>query len=115
MGVSKYNKEGNSKRFVVDNSEFPYIKLKELVEGRQYPVLGYFVTKDNGYGEGAVIIIADYNVNIPPRYVKTFKEWQTDPEIDHLINEGKVAFYYSRGWSEKYRVETLNITWVDVN
>lgn len=112
MGVSKYNR---GRKFMVDNSEFPYIKLKELVEGRQYPVFGYFVTKDNnGYGEGAVLITADYNVNIPTRYISVFREWDNDPEITELINAGKVAFKYEKGYSEKYRTDTWNITWIDV-
>lgn len=111
MGVSKYNV---GRKFAVDNSDFPYIKLRELVEGRVYPVFGYYISKDKGYGEGAVLITADYNVNIPPRYIKTFREWDFDPEIINLINDGKVGFSYTKGYSEKYHVDTYNITWHDV-
>lgn len=112
MSISNFN-ETAGRRFVVDNSEFPYIHLRELVPGKEYPLFGCYVTKDNGYGEGAVLITADYNVNIPGRYVSKVRAFLSDPEIIAQINDGKAYFKYETGFSTKYKKETYNITWID--
>lgn len=111
MSISNYNSKG--KQFVVDNSDFPFIKLRDLVPGREYPLFGCFVTKDNGYGEGAVLITADNNVNIPNRYVDKIRSFQNDPDVIDQINEGKAAFKYEVGRSEKYNRDVYLITWID--
>lgn len=111
MSIGNYNKQG--KVFTVDNSEFPFVKLRELVAGREYPLFGCFVTKDNGYGEGAVLITADYNVNVPARYVDDIRNFQNDPEVIDQINAGNAAFKYEIGFSEKYKRDMFMITWID--
>lgn len=112
MSISNYNSKG--KQFIVDNSEFPFVKLRDLVPGREYPLFGCFVTPDkNGYGEGAVLITADHNVNIPGRYVAKIREFLADPEVIDQINDGKAAFSYEIVYSEKYKRDAYRITWID--
>lgn len=112
MSIGDYNSKG--KQFTVDNSEFPFVKLRELVPGREYPLFGCFVTPDkNGYGEGAVLITADLNVNIPGRYCAKIREFLSDPEVVEQINDGKAAFSYEKVFSEKYKRDAFRITWID--
>lgn len=108
MGLSNHN--SNSVRWVVDNSEFSYIKIKELVEKRRYPLFGFFISKDNGYGEGAVLITADYNVNIPARYVEVLRDMLQDPEAIEEINDGRGWFSYEIFKSEKYNRDGYRLT-----
>jgi hypothetical protein len=112
MGISNLNHEGG-KLFRVDNSEFSYIHIKELVPGREYPLFGCFVSKDNGYGEGAVLITAEYNVNVPARYIQEIRQILAAPEMIRQINDGKAAFKYTVGFSEKYKKDMYLITWID--
>lgn len=102
MGISKFNSR-KGKIWNVDNSEFSYIKLRDLVEGKKYPFLGCFISSDNGYGEGAVLITADYNVNVPSRYVPVFRAMMDDNETIEQANNGEAYFYYVTFYSEKYK------------
>lgn len=112
MSIGNYNKQGRV--FTVDNSEFQFVKLRDLVPGREYPLFGCFVTPDkNGYGEGAVLITAEYNVNVPSRYVSEIREFLADPEVIRQINDGKAAFSYEVGHSDKYKRDMYLITWID--
>ena len=101
MSITNYN-SGDFNKWAVDNKDFPYIKLNELVPGRDYPFLGCFVSPDNGYGEGAVLITADFNVNCPGRYVDQFKKMQHDKEVEAEANSGRAFFRYTVFKSEKY-------------
>lgn len=112
MGISSLNREGG-KLFTVDNSEFSYIHIKDLVEGKAYPLFGCFVSKDNGFGEGAVLITAEYNVNVPSRYVQEIREICSRPDWVKQINDGKAAFKYTIGYSEKYKKDMYLLTWID--
>lgn len=112
MGIADYNV--SKVNWKVDNKDFAYIKLNELVEGREYPFLGCFISKDNGYGEGAVIITADYNVNVPSRYVDLFRRLMMDPKVVKQANEGKAAFKYEKFYSEKYRRDGYRLIFVDI-
>lgn len=111
MSIGNYNSKGRI--FNIDNADFPFIKLRDLVPGREYPLFGCFITPDNGYGEGAVLITADSNVNIPGRYCAKIKEFLNDQEVIDQINDSKAAFSYKKEYSEKYQRETFLITWID--
>lgn len=107
MGLNNFN---GGVKWSVDNSEFPYIKLKELVERQKYPLFGFYVTHDNGFGEGAVLITADYNVNVPNRYVGVLRDMLKDPEVVQEINDGRGYFSYETFVSEKYKRDGYRLT-----
>lgn len=112
MGIAnRYN--ANGKLWNVDNSQFSFIKLKELVENRSYPVFGCFISPDNGFGEGAVLITAEYNVNCPSRYCVLFRQMMADPEAVKQINDGKLYFHYEKFYSEKYKQDGYTIVFED--
>ena len=110
MGLSNYNVA--APKWEVDNSDFPYIKLKELVPDHEYPLFGMFISQDHGYGEGAVLITADYNINVPQRYVDIVKEMMSDPEVIEECNSGRGAFKYNTFESDKYHRTGYRLTFI---
>lgn len=111
MGILNFN-TGDYNKWNVDNKDFSYIKLNELVPDREYPFLGCFVSKDSGYGEGAVLITADYNINCPARYVETFRKMQHDKEVEAEANSGRAYFKYTVFRSEKYNKDGYRLEFI---
>ena len=109
MSITKHNRTNNV-TWKVNNDGFDYIKLRELSEGEEYPLLGCFISKDHGYGEGAVLITQGYNVNIPQKYVETVQDIMNDPEAIDEINSGRTTFSYVTFTSKKYRRDGYTIT-----
>lgn len=101
MSILKHN-SNNGVKWNVNSDGFYFVKLRELEEGVDYPLYGCFISKDHGYGEGAVLISDGYNVNIPERYVDTVKDIMADPEAIAEINSGKAWFRFRTFTSEKY-------------
>lgn len=108
MGLNNYNSGGV--QWAVDNSEFSYVKLNELVKNQRYPLFGFYVTKDNGFGEGAVLITADFNINIPNRYVDLLRKMAQDPQVVEEINDGRGWFSYDTFISDRYHREGYRLT-----
>ena len=52
------------------------------------------IHKLRGYGEGAVLITDEANVNVPGRYVQTILDIRSDKEDVRDIKAGKVGFHY---------------------
>lgn len=113
MGISKFNKAKNV-TWNIDTEGFDYHKLSELEENTRYPLFGMFVTKDTGYGEGAVLIAGNAFYNIPERYVPTVKDMMSDQETVDLINAGKCAFSYSKFMSKKFHREGYDVVFHDL-
>lgn len=86
----------------INNEGFDYVKLRELEEGQEYPLYGAFISKDHGFGEGAVLISDGINVNIPARYVETIRGWLNDETAITEIKSGKATFKYETFVSKKY-------------
>lgn len=86
----------------VNTDGWNYIKLKELEENKDYPLKGMFISGDNGYGEGAVLISDGMLVNIPQKYVQTLKDIMSDQESIDEINAGGSSFRYHTYISKKY-------------
>lgn len=108
MGLTNYNR-GSKVNWNVENKDFPYIKLSQLVAGLEYPFLGFYITKDRGYGEGAVLITDGYNVNVPSKYVAIFRSMLTDSEAVQQIQEGKGIFSYEP-YTTKFGRESYVLT-----
>ena len=56
MGIAKHNKKTLSQEWGVDTTNFEYKKPAELDLEKVYTMRGLFISKDNGYGEGLVLI-----------------------------------------------------------
>lgn len=93
MGLSNFNATGRIK-WDVENKDFPYIKLSQLMAGMEYEFLGFYITKDRGFGEGAVVITNGFNVNVPKKYVSIFRDMMRDTESIEQIKSGKAIFTY---------------------
>lgn len=103
MSLTDYNTSGgNTVAWRVNNDGFNYLKLRELAENEEYPLYGCFISKDHGFGEGAVLITDGYNVNIPQRYVDTIRDIIGDAVAIAQINSGKATFHYETFNSQKY-------------
>ena len=100
MSIAKHNK-GTTIDWNVKTDNFNYVRLSDLDEKRTYTVYGMFITKDKGYGEGAVLILKDCYVNIPARYIDTCREIMEDAETVSEIKDGKCGFYYEKMETEK--------------
>lgn len=94
MAITRFNQSA-----VIDwefNTEgFQYRKLKDLPENVTFRLRGCFVTPDQGYGPGAVLITDQEFINIPQRYVQTLSDIREDPEAVAEIKAGKAGFHYT--------------------
>lgn len=93
MAITKFN-HGNVIDWGINTEGFPFKKLKDLPEGTTFRLRGCFVSPDNGYGPGAVLITDTENINIPQRYVDTINDIRNDPEAVQEIKDGKAGFHY---------------------
>lgn len=101
MSLAKYNKN-NRVDFGVDTKDWEFKKALEMYDG-EYPFRGCFITKDNGYGEGVVIISDGYLVNAPTSFLDTAKELLADEEVINLIKKGDEVFTLEHYESTKYK------------
>ena len=113
MALSRHNT--NVINWGIDTKDFPYVKISELKEGETYPLLGCFITADNGYGEGAVFITDGKLVNVPQRYVDLVKEIRSSEEDVQQIKEGRAAFRYASFQPKNHKNKGYSITLEDVN
>lgn len=86
-----------------------YKKCRELEEGKHYPFYGCFVTPDNGYGEGGVIISDGFFVNAPKDFVQDIKAIRENPKAVEAINEGKETFRIEKFYAKKYKRDGYRI------
>lgn len=101
MSIRNYNSNSGVK-WNINSEGFDFVKLRDLEEGMDYPLYGCFISKDHGYGEGAVLISDGFNVNVPERYVDTVKSIMSDAEAISEINSGKAIFRFRTFTSQKY-------------
>ena len=113
--ASNFNQK--SVEWDIDTSKFEYVKLKELEAGSDnvYPLKGFFISKDHGYGEGAVLITDEVCVNIPERYVQTLRNMFDNDGWVQQIKAGGAGFYYETFYTDKYKREGYRITFVDLD
>lgn len=106
--LSKYN----SKRSVdwgVDTTGYVFKKAADLKKDIKYPVRGLYISSDNGFGEGAVIITDGFMVNCPQRMVETFKKILDDAEAVEDIKAGKETFHVETYYNKKQKKDLFDI------
>lgn len=115
MSITRHNKSNNVD-WGIKTEGWPYVKISELIPGELYIMRGCFITPDNGYGRGAVLIEAAGSrlVNIPQRYVETIADIMSDPQDVAQIKAGKAGFRYSEFISEKFKRTGYDVEFVDL-
>lgn len=101
MSLAKFNKNTRVD-FGVETKEWEFKKALEMDDG-EYPFWGCFITKDNGYGEGVVIISDGYLVNAPASFIDTAREILTNEEAIELIKEHNEIFTVEHYKSTKFK------------
>ncbi len=91
MGLSKLNRSAAHK-WTINTEGFTYKKASEMPLDTPIPLTGCFITKDNGYGKGAVFITLEEFVNVPQRYVEMIDEILKNDEYIEQIETGHAAF-----------------------
>lgn len=113
MGISKFNRN-KSVNWDIDTEGFEYYKLSNLRACEVYPLCGMFISKDNGYGEGAVLISKSFFVNIPERYVDIVKAIMSDAESVADIKAGKCGFRYTEFTSKTHHRTGYAVEFVEL-
>lgn len=113
MGLADRFNKGKRIDWKVDTKDYPFKKTSELELGKAYDFKGCYVSKDNGYGEGGVIISDHIMVNTPASFVETIKEIMADESAIADIVAGKLAFKVDTYVSEKYKRTGYRIVLLD--
>ncbi len=102
----------NKKNFDVpfDTKDFDFKKCRELEDGKQYRVYGYF-SSTGMYGKQYSLILGDCYLNLPKYMTDTMDALTTEDDND--IRNGKVAVK-KRAYKAKSGKDCFSIDWVDV-
>lgn len=106
--LSKFNSK-KSVDWGVNTEGYVFKKTSELKLNTSYAFKGCYVSADNGFGEGAVIITDGFFVNCPQRMVKTIKEILDDAEAVEEIKAGKETFHVETYFNKKQKKELFDI------
>lgn len=104
MGLKDHAKHGNFETidWGVDIKGKPFKKCSEMKLDTEYKVLGIYISKDRGYGNGAVAILEDCLLNLPTSMLEEAKEILADPEAVEELKSGKSKLKISTFTSKKY-------------
>lgn len=58
----------------VNLKELPIVKLNTLVGAKPIKIIGFYISKDKGYGNGCILVSESKQIALPNRYVKKFQE-----------------------------------------
>lgn len=94
MGISKFNAGVARIDWEINTEEWSIEKLRNLEEDKVYPLKGFFTTKANKFGEGAILISDGQLVSIPGRYADLIKNMLKDSETVSDVKAGKCGFKY---------------------
>lgn len=111
MGFSKFNK--GTIDWGIDTKDWKYKKCADLKLDTTYAFKGCFITADNGYGKGAVIISDGILVNAPQYFVDTVREIIADADSLEQIKSGHAGFKLST-YENKQKKLCFRIILVDV-
>lgn len=98
----------------IDTKKMEFRKCAEMPQETPLNLRGLFITKDNGYGRGAVAILDDTLLNLPQRYVDVVDTILADDDMIEEVKSGKVAIEISSFISTKYKKTGYDIIFVEV-
>lgn len=111
--ASRFNRGFKKVEWGIDTEKMKFKKCSELEVGKEYPLLGCFVTPDRGYGLGAVLITSDALINIPNRYVEDINAIQDNVEAVEVIKSGHMGFKVGKFESKQFHRVGYNIEFTD--
>ena len=88
--ISKHQKVVANFNFEEKDRDFK--KLTELELGKKYTILALFINTKGKLGDQGILIIDDYQVNMPLHLTDLAKELRQDEEIIEAINNRELAF-----------------------
>lgn len=112
---NKFNKK-KSPTWNYDTTDFDYVKTSDVyakICELPFVIHGVFITHDNGYGEGAVLIADKCFVNAPKNFVPTAKEILNDDNAVSEINEHGTKVFIEKYYSKKYHRDGYSIVFCD--
>lgn len=112
MALSKLNKTSSNVDWGVETKDWEYRKCKDLEEDKVYPLKGCFITPDQGYGVGGVLISDNFLLNVPARFVDDIRTILADEELISEIKSGKDSFKVS-SFDSKYGKKGYRVTFID--
>lgn len=105
MGLKKFNKTGNNFERIewgVNTEGFQFKKCSEMEIGKAYTVRGLYISKDRGYGNGAVAILNDCFLNLPTSMLDEVKDILKDEESIAELKSGDAKLVIRTFTSKKY-------------
>lgn len=114
MGFADRFNKGKKIDWKVNTEGWEFKKCKDMTLNTVFPMKGCYVTKDNGYGEGGVIIANGYMVNAPQSFVATIKELMADEEAIQYIIDGHMGFEVQSFVSDKFKRTGYRIVLTDM-
>lgn len=105
MDFTKFNSTGN-KKWNHNTDGFEYYKTSEVFEKIKEKTLtmrGIFITPDNGYGKGAVIITDKFLLNTPSAFVSVAEEILSDDDAVKEIDSTGTKFHIETFVSKKFK------------
>lgn len=115
MGIAKHNKKTLSQEWGIDTTNFEYKKSAELEMEKVYTMRGLFISKDNGYGEGLVIILDDCFVNASQSYIEEAKDILADEEAVEQIKNGKAGVKFHKFYAKKYKKDGYGLQFIELD
>lgn len=112
MGISKFN-AGATVDWGIDTKAMPFKKTSQVELGKEYNLRGFFITPDNGYGKGAVLISDDFLLNAPTRLVETITEMLNDTEVVDAVKAGQCAFKVYTFESKQFKRTGYGVEFID--
>lgn len=112
---NKFNKK-KSPTWNYNTSDFDYVKTSDVyakIGDMPFNIHGVFITPDNGYGEGAVLIADKCFVNAPKNFVPTVKEILNDDNAVKEINEHGARVFIEQYYSKKYKRDGYSIVFFE--
>ncbi|MBO7734697.1 MAG: hypothetical protein J6S67_19210 [Methanobrevibacter sp.] len=106
--LSKFNSQ-KSVDWGVNTEGYVFKKASDLKLETKYSVKGLYISADNGFGEGAVIITDGFMVNCPQRMVEKFKQIMGDPEAVESIKAGKETFHVETYYNKRQKKDLFDI------
>lgn len=112
---NKFNKKKNP-TWNYDTTDFDYVKTSDVfakIASVPFIIHGVFLTSDNGFGEGAVLIADKCFVNAPKNFVSIAKEILNDDNAVNEINEHGAKVFIEKFYSKKYKRDGYSIVFCE--
>lgn len=112
MSLKNFNSNFDRIDWGVDAEKWEFKKCSEMKLGEEYALKGLYISKDRGYGNGAVALLDGYKLNLPKHMLERVKEILEDEESIEEIKSGKAYIVISSYVSQTYKKTGYSIEFV---